>query len=87
MYNKKYRCSEIERPNNRDNPCHNMIVGSVCYLVYFSIGEIGLFLYEAEDLYEPVHRVRTSLVEDVEYTDSQVIVTTKNTKYVFDLIV
>ena len=88
MYNKKYRCSKIEELNNKNNPLHDEVIGQECYLAYLNIGESGLFLYNAEDWYGTyAHRVYTSEIKDVEYTDNQVIVITMNTKYVFDLIV
>ena len=88
MYNKKYRCTNIEELNNRSNPLHDAVIGSECYLAYLNVGERGWFLYDAHDWYgNSVHRIHTSEIKDVEYTDNQVIVTTLNTKYVFDLIV
>lgn len=88
MYSKKYRCSKID--SKRDNPYHDAIVGSVCYLAYLNIGERGWFLYEAHDWYgfSSAHRIHTSVIKNVQYINSnQVVVTTENTKYVFDLIV
>lgn len=87
MYNKKYRCSKID--SHKDNPYHDAILGSVCYLAYLNVGERGWFLYEAEDWcgYEAAHRIHTSVIEHVKYNDNQVIVITENTKYIFDLIV
>lgn len=88
MYNKKYRCSKIEKFQNRNNPLHDMVINQVCYLAYLNVGERGWFLYEVnDDWYNSIHRVHTSEIKDVEYTDNQVIVITENTKYVFDLIV
>lgn len=87
MYNKKYRCSKIKELSNRNNPLHDVVVGCECYLAYLNVGERGWFLYNTKSWYDPVHRVHTSLINDVEYTDDQVIVTTENTKYMFDLIV
>lgn len=88
MYSKKYRLQNIE--TERANPMHAEILGKVCYLSYFRVGECGWFLCDTDNpdgLFEPVHRIRTSEVEDVQYTrGNQVVVTTRNTKYVFNQI-
>lgn len=87
MYSKKYRCTKIEKLNNINNPLYDIVIGEVCYLAYLNVGERGWFLYEVhDDWYNSIHRIHTSEIKDVEYTDNQVIVTTLNTKYVFDLI-
>jgi hypothetical protein len=85
MYSKKYCCSKIERLIDFDNPIHDEVIGNVCYLAYLKVGERGWFLHDSDWCY--ANRVHTSTIKDVEYTDNQVIVTTQNTKYVFDLIV
>ena len=87
MYDKKYRLIKIEKLNSKYNPLHENIDGKVCYPAYFIAGERGWFLCDTEDLFNPVHRVHTSIVQKVEYTpDDQIIVMTSNTKYVFELI-
>lgn len=85
MYNKKYRLQNIE--TERKNPMHTEILGKVCYLAYFKVGERGWFLCDTEEAFDPVHRIHTSDVKDVQYTrGNQVIVSTENTKYVFEVI-
>ena len=85
MYNKKYYCSKIVNLSGYNNPIHDEIIGNVCYLAYFNVGERGWFLHESDWCYG--NRIHTSVIKNVEYTDNQVIVTTQNTKYVFDLII
>ena len=85
MYNKKYRLQNIE--TERKNPMHAEILGKVCYLAYFKKGERGWFLCDTEATFDPVHRIHTSEVKDVQYTrGNQVIVSTENTKDVFEVI-
>ena len=87
MYSKKYCCTKIEELHNKNNPLHDAVIGSECYLAYLNVGERGWFLYNAPDWYGGyAHRVHTSEIKDVEYTDNQIILTTGNTRYVFDLI-
>ena len=83
MYNKKYLLEDVEEFNNH-NPIYDDMDGSICYLAYLNIGERGWFLYEDNCLY--CHRIHTSIINNVEYTDDKVIVTTKNTKLTFKLI-
>ena len=80
MYNKKYHLEKIEEMN-RHNPIYDDMEDAVCYLAYFNVGERGWFL--AEDYWGSAHRIHTSTVRDVEYTDNQVLVTTHNTKFTF----
>ena len=83
MYNIKYRLVEIESFNGY-NPVHDNIRGKICYLAYLNEGERGWFLYETNDVFDPIHRIHTSTVKEVQYTrGNQIIVFTRNTKYVF----
>lgn len=84
MYN-KYRLKNIE--TKRKNPMHAEILGKVCYLAYFNKGERGWFLCDTEETLDPVHRIHTSKVKDVQRTRGMdIIVSTENTKYVFEVI-
>ena len=86
MYNKKYRLVEVES-FNMHNPVHDNIRGKICYLAYLNEGERGWFLCETDDMFDPVHRIHTSKVKDVQYMrGNQIIVLTQNTKYVFELV-
>lgn len=85
MYNKKYSLDRIEEFGNH-NPIYEDMEGKVCYLAYLNVGERGWFLYDSDDWLIPVHRVYTSKIQDVEYVDNQVAVTTQNTKFTFKLI-
>ena len=88
MYNKKYRLTNIDEFNHK-NPIYTNILGSICYLAYLNPGERGWFLaqYDPDDwrVMFP-HRIHTSIVKDVEYDDNRVILTTENTRFVFELI-
>ena len=87
MYSKKYELVSFEE-FNRHNALYDDILNSTCYLVYFNVGERGWFLYEEKYGFSTPHRIHTSVVKDVEYTrGNQVIVTTQNTKFTFELIV
>lgn len=87
MYSKKYKAIEI---NSKDyNVVHQEVLGKVCYLAYFKTGEKGWFLYEPSEMFfpTPVHRIHTSFVNDVDYSQpNKVIVTTNNTTYTFEEI-
>lgn len=85
MYNKKYKLEKIEE-FGRPNYIYLEMRGCVCYLVYLNVGERGWFLYEANDWDSYPHRVHTSTIKEVEYTDNQVIVTTNNTRLTFTVI-
>lgn len=86
MYNKKYCLDKIEEFNGH-NPIYDDMNGVICYLAYLNVGERGWFLYIDENYwYEYAHRIHTSIIQDVEYNDNQVVVTTQNTKFTFTLI-
>lgn len=84
MYNKKYRLDKIEELN-RHNPIYEDIEGSICYPAYLNVGERGYFLYE-NDWFGKAHRIHTSTIKDVVYTDNQILVETMNTKFTFTVI-
>lgn len=88
MFNTKYRLVEIA-DRKRYNPLYEDAEGSICYLAYFKVGERGWFLYEVEDdFFAPAHRMHTSEVQSVEFTDNGgVIVKTKNATYKFAVII
>ena len=87
MYSKKYTLDKIEE-FGRHNPLYNGVEGSLCYLAYLPVGGRGWFLYHRADVFRSdiPHRVHTSIIKDVEYTDKQVIVTTQNTRFIFNVI-
>lgn len=86
MYSKKYILEKIEEFNNH-NPIYDDMQGCVCYLAYLNVGERGWFLYEQNDWFSTPHRIRTSVIKNVEYIcNNQVVVTTQNTKFIFTLI-
>lgn len=86
MYNKKYVIEQIEE-FNRPNPLYLNIKGCVCYPVYLNPGERGWFLYEEYDWPFMPHRVHTSTVKDVDYSqENKIVVTTQNTRFTFSLI-
>lgn len=84
MYNKKYKLTKIKTETY--NPIHDDMENTVCFLAYLNIGERGWFLYRPNDWFDKMHRVHTSVIKEVEYTDNKVVVTTQNTVYVFELI-
>lgn len=85
MHNVKYRLTDIT--SSEKNELHEELKNKVCYIAYLNIGERGWFLYDTEMFLEPVHRIHTSIVKNVEYTrDNRVILTTEHTTYVFKAI-
>lgn len=85
MYNKKYYIEKIEEFNHH-NPIYDDILGNVCYLAYLNVGERGWFLYEENDWFRQTHRVHTSTIKGVQYSDDQIVVVTQNTRFTFKLI-
>ena len=85
-HNKKYRLYEIEE-FGKHNDIYDGAKGSICYIAYLNVGERGWFLYiENCGWYEYAHRIHTSTVKNIEYSDDFMIVTTQNTKLTFRLI-
>lgn len=86
MFNIKYQLKGVT-PKNEHKELHDILEGAICYPAYFNPGERGLFLYETKDMFVPVHRVRTSIVESVDHRrDGSFVVTTENTVYVFQAL-
>ena len=86
MYSKRYRLEKIEE-FGRHNPIYDGVEGHVTYPAYFNVGERGWFLWiENGLLWEYAHRIHTSIVKSVEYTDDAIIVETHNTRLTFILI-
>lgn len=86
MYNRKYCIEKIEELN-KHNYIYDDLEGSICYPAYFNVGKRGWFLYiEDCDWYEYAHRIHTSIIKNVEYTDDTIIVETQNTRFTFRLV-
>jgi hypothetical protein len=88
MYNKKYRFDMIEEFNGRNRIYDNM-KGRICYPAYLKVGERGWMLYENEVDEEWIrfpHRLHTSIIQNVEYENDRIIVTTENTRFVLGVI-
>ena len=94
MYSKKFRLTTIirngesvaDKPIHFAGTIHAVILGKVCYLGFFKIGERGWFLCDEMQGFSPVHRIHTSEVKDVKYEENgRVIVITENTTYIFDV--
>ena len=83
MYSRRYVIESIEEFGNH-NRIYDGVEGCICYPAYFKVGERGWFLY-VEDLFfkEYAHRIHTSIIQSVEYTNDGIIVVTENTKFVF----
>lgn len=84
MYNKKYVLANIEE-FHRYNLLYEDIKGCTCYLAYFNPGERGWFLYEEKYGSAFPHRVHTTVIEDVQYLEDKVIVTSQNTRFTFEV--
>lgn len=86
MYSKKYIIEKIEELN-KPNFIYEGIEGSICYPAYFNVGERGWFLYiEDSGWSEYAHRIHTSVVKSIDYTDDTIIVVTENTRFTFRLV-
>jgi hypothetical protein len=86
MYSKKYRLINIET-SGKANPTHETIKNKICYLAYLNIGERGWFLCDTQEELNPVHRIHTSEIKDVQYNrDNSIVVSTENTKYTFKVL-
>lgn len=81
-YDRKYRAS-VESKEPRE--VHEEINGAICYPAYFKEGERGLFLFETNDIFTPIHRLQTSKVMRVEYFNNGLTIDTENTRYIFEL--
>ena len=87
MYSKKYLITKVE--SNKYNPLHEEVKNAICHPAYLNVGERGWILYRPNDwLYEfdVMHRLHTSIVNNVIYDEDQIIIETKNTKYVLELV-
>lgn len=82
MYNKKYNLREINELR-KPNPMHEEILNTTCYLAYLNQGERGWFLCDMNDMFGGIHRIHTSIIKSVEYNDTEIVVTTENTVYIF----
>lgn len=77
-----------QRDGGHRSPHHGLFDNAVCYLneKTFNKGEQAAFYYEATfDPSNPIHTIRTSIVDDVQWGDGDntVTVLTENTKYIF----
>lgn len=87
MYNKKYIIEKIEESNGH-NSIYDGVEGRLAYPAYFDVGERGWFLWIEDGwFYEFAHIIHTSTVKNVEYVDDAIIVKTRNTKFVFRMVV
>ena len=84
MYTKKYILKKIEE-FGRHNILYDDVEGTLCYLAYLKPGERGWILYQRNEWDWP-HRIHTSDIEEVTYTDEHVIVTTQNTRFTFEVV-
>lgn len=85
MYSKKYVLEKIEEFNGH-NYIYDDMVGCVCHPAYFRVGDRGWFLYKHDDFFDRAHRIHTSTVQSVDYTDDSIILETNNTRFLFRLI-
>lgn len=86
MYNKKYIIEKIEEFNCH-NPIYDGVEGRIAYPAYFNVGERGWFLWIEDGVFgDFAHRIYTSVIESVDYTDDEIVVITQNTKFVFRLV-
>lgn len=94
LYTRPFICTDIK--SKRDNPAHDEIAGSVCYLSMFPNGEHGWFTYMDKD--GDPHRIRTSVVlgsllSEIRSDDGtggaaltgyRLTVETENSEYIFE---
>lgn len=92
MYNRKYIIENIEEFNGH-NPIYDGVEGRIAYPAYFNVGERGWFLWIEDGWFkEFAHRIHTSVIQNVEYfenmqyEDDYIIVETKNTRFLFRLV-
>ena len=65
----------------------SMYLNKIAVPIEFKENDYGVFLvYEKEDPFCSWHRIVTSLIEEVEVTDNEIVVTTDNTVYNFTKI-
>ena len=86
MFDKKYRVVSVE--SKKFNPMHERVRESFCcYPAYFKIGERGWFLFIEGCGYDYFsHKVHTTRVKDVIYTENRITVMTENTEYIFEVM-
>lgn len=86
MYNKKYIIEKIEEFNHH-NPIYDGVEGRIAYPAYFNAGERGWFLWIEDGWFKGLaHRIHTSAIVSVEYSDDEIVLTTQNTRFVFRLV-
>lgn len=83
MYSKRYRIEKIEE-FNQHNPIYEGVEGRIVYPAYFKVGERGWFLWVEDGWFKDfAHRIHTSVIQNVVYTDDKIFITTQNTKFTF----
>ena len=82
-YGNKYILMSIASESG--NPVHDEISGRICELIWFEPGMHGVFCVEEKD---GTHRIRTSCVKNIDFTDFEhdIIITTENSVYVFSML-
>ena len=86
MYNKKYIIEKIEEFNGH-NKIYDGVEGKTCYPAYLNVGERGWLLYvENFGVYEYGHKIHTSIVKSIIYTDDKIILETMNTRITFKMM-
>lgn len=82
MYSKKYRIEKIEEFNGH-NSMYDNAPGCICYPAFLKIGERGWLLYEVKLEDEWIawpHRLHLSVIQNVDYSANQIVITTENTR-------
>lgn len=85
MFDKKYRIVEIKSHKGvSDNPIHTYALNAICYPAYFKVGERGWMLCEVDDFFNPIRRIHTSIIQNIEKTQKGFLICTENTVYVIE---
>lgn len=82
VYSKKYVIETIKECREH-NPAYENLVGGYCFPAYLKIGCRGWLLCVANNSWDLTpHRLHTSIIKDIKYTEDALIIKSENTEIV-----
>ena len=71
--------------SSTNNPIHDLLINRTCFPAFFKPGEIGWFMVFGHDSCTEMwpDDIHTSVVKEVNFNDSDLVVVTNNSTYTF----